>query len=105
MLRFRCIRCGEQRVPVGFLRCHLEEADECALLSYRCPGCDIPAFALATRAQVDRYLRLGATDAGSPFPREINEPRWGPPISWDELLDFHNELKSLDELERNFRAA
>lgn len=101
MMSARCGRCGDQVIEATDLRCSHADGDEYALVSFRCPTCGISTFVLTTPGRASCYVALGAR-AFETFPHEIEEPRQGRPISWDDVLDLRNELRELENLERSY---
>jgi hypothetical protein len=81
--------------------CQEEAHSFCAFV---CPEC----YQTVTKPADRRVVRL-LTSGGVPAqpwdpPSEILEPRTGPRLTWDDLLDLHLELESPDWWSR-FQAA
>jgi hypothetical protein len=87
----RCAWCGPVAVERAGLGIHLGSGSQ-ALVEYTCARCshvnvrplrlgDVAALALAG---------VHSVDGAAPF--ELLEERTGPPISWDDILDFHLNL-------------
>jgi hypothetical protein len=62
------------------------------LLEFRCPSC-CKVNLRALGGDDLRVLRaLGIRPRPGPAPFELTEPRTGPPIGWDDLIDLHEAL-------------
>jgi hypothetical protein len=57
--------------------------------AFRCPECLFAVSKLAEQRIVDLLVSSGVRLSVFSMPAELEEPRYGPPISYDDLLDFH----------------
>ena len=96
MARFeaRCAWCG----PVGFeadgLKLHVGR--EQSLFEFVCPACGrLNLRPLAVR-EAATLLAAGIHQTRGLAPFELLEARQGPPIGWDDVLEFHEELDRLN---------
>jgi len=91
----RCAWCG----PVGFeadgLKLHVGRAEQ-SLFEFACPACGrLNVRSLAVR-EAATLLAAGIHQTRGLAPFELLEAREGPPIGWDDVLEFHEELDRLD---------
>jgi hypothetical protein len=98
----RCVWCGEVEFDLAYLRVHEASAEE-GLLEFACPDCGrLNVRGLGGR-ELDALRRVGAHASSGPAPFELLEEHSGPPISWDDLIDFHQVVDRLDgELQPRF---
>jgi phage FluMu protein Com len=87
----RCSWCGPVTVGAGRLGIHVGSGSE-ALLEYACPRCDHLNVRPLRPADVAALAVAGVHSLGGAAPFELLEERSGPPIGWDDLLDFHQGL-------------
>lgn len=68
--------------------------------TFSCPVCGLP-----TGRPIDGQLAELLVTSGSPatlwhLPAEMHEPRGGTPLTYDDLLDFHEVLEGSDWLDQ-----
>ncbi|MDE3204632.1 MAG: hypothetical protein KGQ66_10450 [Acidobacteriota bacterium] len=74
--------------------------------SFVCPGCSLIVNKDANDAVVQSLTSAGARLVQWTMPAELDEPKTGPRISHDDLLEFHLLLESGEwERELAYRAA
>jgi len=93
-IRATCPTCGEVEVlapDVTLKRCGRSGR---AAYEFTCPGCD----QLVTKPADERIAQLlisgGVRTTREDLPAEALEPREGPPLTYDDLLDLHMLLQS-----------
>jgi hypothetical protein len=86
-VRVVCPGCGPVVVPANELRCELEAAGERGICELRCPLCTATVLVPAVASSVKTMHGAGAGHM-SIAPFELLEAHVGPPISWDDVLDF-----------------
>lgn len=96
VIRATCNDCGDIELAPREVQVRVCLDDQRASYSFRCPTCLHPV----ARQVESRLVELLAS-SGSPvslwhLPAELEEVHWGPAISHDDLLDFH-ELLTHDE--------
>jgi len=90
VLEVRCPRCGPVRAEAAAARCGLDPGGV-ALCEVSCPACAAQIFARTTARVAEAIVSYGARkDPHAPL--ELLEEHFGPPLTWDDLLDLHNEL-------------
>jgi len=87
-VRVVCPGCGPLVVPAAELCCELEAEGENGICELRCPGCSATLVVRAQAAAVEVMRDGGAGHMTGSVPFELLEPHTGPPLSWDDLLDF-----------------
>jgi hypothetical protein len=63
--------------------------DESGAYSFACPLCGTPVSRLATPRILALLVSAGVPTEVWNLPAELAEPRSGPPITTDDVLDFH----------------
>ncbi|MER3453185.1 MAG: hypothetical protein C4344_05990, partial [Acidimicrobiia bacterium] len=80
-------------------------ADNAGSYHFRCPGCTMVVVKPAEARIVDLLVSAGVELRVWHLPAELSEPRSGPPITHDDLLDFHALLQSRDWFDRLIAAS
>lgn len=62
------------------------------LFEFTCPACGRVNFRALSIADLEALALAGVRPVGGRAPFELLEERSGPPIGWDDLLDFHQAL-------------
>ncbi len=88
-----CLWCGMVEFDLHELRVHV--AGDEGLLEFSCPVCGRLNVRALGRAELASLTRVGATPSEGPAPFELLEEHTGPPISWDDLIDFHEAMSRL----------
>ncbi len=83
-----CPGCGPMVVPAAEVRCELETAGHRGLCELRCPVCSTTIVVPAVAPAVESLWRAGSGHMSGSVPFELLEPHAGPPLSWDDVLDF-----------------
>lgn len=65
-----------------------------ATYSFRCPSCAIMVNKEANDAVVESLSSAGSRMVAWTLPAELDEPKVGPKITHDDLLEFHLALES-----------
>jgi hypothetical protein len=81
-------------VPAEDFRCELETASREGICELRCPVCSATILLPAAAPAVETLWRAGAGHMGGTAPFELLEPHTGPPLSWDDVLDFKLALEN-----------
>ena len=87
-VRVVCPSCGPVVLPAAELRCELEADGSKGICELRCPDCSATLVVPAGPAAVATMRDGGAGRMTGSVPFELLEPHTGPPLSWDDLLDF-----------------
>jgi hypothetical protein len=62
--------------------------------SFVCPSCRLIVNKPAERRVVELLVAAGVRQVNWDLPAELAEPKSGPPITYDDLLEFHFEMES-----------
>ena len=100
-VRVSCPGCGPLVVPAADVRCELESSGSKGICELRCPVCSTTVFAPAALAAVETMRGAGAGHISGSVPFELLEAHEGPPLSWDDLLDFKLALDGRSEFPSN----
>jgi hypothetical protein len=87
----RCSWCGPFRLGPSGLGLHLGSGSD-ALIEYTCPRCARLNVRPLRSGDVAALALAGVHSVGGVAPFELLEERSGPPIGWDDVLDFHQGL-------------
>lgn len=91
MVRTRCPWCGRLELLASSLTCSgAGPGQEQGLCEFTCPGCSRSVFVAVPPSDIALLWAVGAGE--SRLPLELLEPHSGPPLSWDDLLDFRLAL-------------
>jgi len=95
-IRATCPSCGEVELAPPDVELKVCTTAEHSFYAFVCPDC----LEMVTKPADERVVRLlvsGGVEAEfwEP-PAELLEPRSGPALTWDDLLDLHLELESPD---------
>ncbi len=95
-IRATCPACGEVELTPPDVELRVCRVEERSFYAFVCPECYRTVSKPADR-RVVRLLTSGGVPA-QPWdpPEEALEPRSGPALTWDDLLDLHLELESPD---------
>ena len=95
-VQVQCPGCGSVEVQAEHLECEIEPGEAlmgiCELV---CPSCSWILLVPATAEEIRTLWGNGARYLWGATPFELLEPRYGLPISWDEVLDFVLSLEDL----------
>lgn len=90
-LEARCAWCGEVRLGRDALRVHRGSGPD-GLAEFSCPRCDRLNLVRVGAEDLSTLLAVGVAGDDGPAPFELLEDRSGPPITWDDLIDFHEAI-------------
>ncbi len=108
-IRANCPDCGEVELTPPQVELRLGRLGRRGLYRFTCPNCMLLVTKPADR-RIARLLASAGVQAGLPWPgagsgrprpdadlpAEALEPHYGPPLTWDDLLDLHFELQTPD---------
>jgi hypothetical protein len=97
-IRATCQRCGDVTVTAEDVRVHMCAETEDGIYSFVCPTCAGVVIRDADRRIVD-ILRSGGVMVHSWSLPVLEAPADAPPISWDDVLEFHQGLSADDWLD------
>ena len=91
-IRASCGDCGDVELTTGDVRVRVCTFDNRGTYSFRCPKCRMVVVKPAEHRTIDLLVASGVSMATWDVPAELHEPRPGPVITHDDLLDFHRWL-------------
>jgi hypothetical protein len=95
-IRAQCPSCGDVRLTAADLTVRVCSDDDRGSYQFRCPGCDAPVAKPASAHIVELLVSSGVRLEMWRRPAELLEARSGPPLTPDDLLDFHVALERPD---------
>jgi hypothetical protein len=96
IVRATCPRCGDVELGVERVEVQLCVTTSLATYSFRCPTCSFLVNKEANEAVVASLTAAGSRLLAWAMPAELDEPKTGPKISHDDLLEFHLALEGED---------
>ena len=101
IIRASCPTCGDVELTTRDVRVLLCSSTYESSYAFQCPSCRLAVAKPAEPRVVDVLLASGIALTVWHMPAELDEPRSGAPITYDDLLDFHFQLRNggtLDDL-------
>ena len=92
-IRANCPTCGDVQLKSGELVVRVCSDDDQGSYCFRCPECTRAVAKDASQRIVDLLVSSGVRLQVWRRPAELNEPRTGPTLTPDDLLDFHLMLQ------------
>jgi len=96
IVRATCPRCGDVELTVDDVQVQLCVTTTVATYSFLCPACAFIVNKDASDSVVESLTSAGARLVAWTLPAELDEPKSGPRINHDDLLEFHLALESTD---------
>jgi hypothetical protein len=93
-IRASCPDCGDVELTTRDVTVRICTFDDKGGYSFRCPRCRLAVAKDAAPRIVDLLVSSGVKLTKWDLPAELGEPRQGPAITHDDLLDFHKVLES-----------
>jgi hypothetical protein len=90
-----CAWCGPVVVERDSLRVFVSERGA-GLLELLCPRCARPSYRSLTISDLEALAVAGVLPTAGRAPFELLEERTGPPIGWDDLIEFHQAIAERD---------
>lgn len=92
-----CPSCGEVSMNSGLVRLVLcDNVPDLSTFCFSCPSCRQQVEKEACDHQIAALLTAGVIVQRWTLPAELLEQHDGPPICFDDLLDFHVQLQDPD---------
>lgn len=95
-IRATCPTCGDVELTTGDVRVMVCSTTNDSSYTFTCPSCRVAVTKAADRRVVDVLVASGVALSVWRLPAELDEPHAGPPISYDDLLEFHFQLQGDD---------
>jgi hypothetical protein len=99
-IRASCPTCGDIELTSRELTVRVCAANNQGAYVFQCPDCLLAVSKLADAKIVDLLVSSGVRLVVWHLPAELDEPRSGPPITYDDLLEFHDAIQEDGWLER-----
>ena len=99
-IRASCPTCGDVELTTADVQVRVCSTTNEGAYLFACPVCRMAVTKPADQRIVDLLLASGVRLNVWQLPAELEEPRSGPPISYDDLLEFHFELQQEGWFER-----
>ncbi len=98
-IRATCAGCGDVELTTADVWVRICVTDQTSTYSFRCPTCTDVVIKVAEPHVVELLRSAGVRTQTWHLPAELAEPRYGEPITHDDLLDFHTLLSGDDWFE------
>lgn len=95
-IRANCPSCGDVQLRAFDITVRVCSDDDRGSYCFRCPSCDRAVAKEASRRIVDLLVSSGVRMQVWRRPTELLETHDGPPLTPDDLLDFHLLLREED---------
>jgi hypothetical protein len=92
LIEARCAWCGPVPLARPALEAHVGRGGD-ALLEFACPVCRRSNLRPLSGRDVAALRWFGVAGGDGPAPFELLEEHAGPPITWDDLIDFHQAME------------
>ncbi len=96
IVRATCPTCGDVELTVNDVQVQLCVTTSVATYSFLCPACGFIVNKEASDSVVESLTSAGSRLVAWTMPAELDEPKQGPKISHDDLLEFHLALENDD---------
>ncbi len=98
-IRASCPACGDVELTTREVRVMLCSTTNEGSYAFQCPSCGVAVSKPAEARVVDVLVASGVSLSVWRMPAELAEPHAGPPITYDDLLEFHFQLQRADWLD------
>jgi uncharacterized Zn finger protein len=92
-IRASCPTCGDVEFTAEAVTVRVCAADNAGSYAFRCPECEMAVAKPADQRVVDLLLAAGARAEMWDLPAELGELHEGPPITYDDILEFHYAIQ------------
>ncbi len=94
LVRATCPTCGDVELTVQQVQVQICVTTAVATYSFQCPVCALMVNKEANDTVVESLTSAGSRLIAWTLPAELDEPKTGPKINHDDLLEFHLALES-----------
>jgi hypothetical protein len=91
-VRASCPTCGDVKMTTHDVSVQVGYAAESNSYSFQCPSCRLLVNKVATEVIMSVLVGAGVRVIAWSRPAELDELKLGPPITHDDLLEFHCAL-------------
>ncbi|HVF75781.1 MAG TPA: hypothetical protein VM938_12085 [Acidimicrobiales bacterium] len=99
-IKASCPTCGDVELTTRDVQVRLCSTTNEGSYAFRCPACRMAVAKPAEQRVVDVLVASGVRLSVWQMPAELDEEHSGAPVNYDDLLEFHFELKGDDWFER-----
>jgi hypothetical protein len=99
-IRATCPTCGDVELSSEDMQVLVCSSDQTAAYAFQCPVCRLIITKPTDHRVVDVLVSSGVALRTWQMPAEMAEVHSGPPISWDDVLEFHFLVNEPGSLER-----
>jgi hypothetical protein len=92
-IKTTCGDCGDVELGAGDVTVRLCADTDEGTYVFRCPRCELAAVRAAEPLIVELLVHAGVRLEHWTLPAELSERPGGPPLSHDDLIDFHEILQ------------
>jgi len=96
VVRATCPTCGDVELTVDDVQVQMCVTTSVATYSFLCPACSVIVNKEASDSVVESLTSAGSRLVVWTLPAELEEPKLGPKISHDDILEFHLALEKDD---------
>ena len=101
IVKTTCERCGDIELTPSQLELRICSAPDRSVYAFTCPSCATSVIKPAADPRIITLLRsVGVPSVGWAIPAEVDEPREGPAINSDDLIDLMLQLDQPDWFDR-----
>ncbi len=108
-IRASCPTCGDVELTSRDVTVQVCATNNQGSYAFRCPACNVAVSKMAEQRIVDLLVSSGVRLSVWSMPAELDEVHAGPALTYDDLLELHQELQAddwfarLNELDRRGR--
>ena len=95
-IRASCPTCGDVELTTDDVRVVVCSTTNEGSYVFQCPSCRLAVSKPAESRVIDVLVASGVAVSIWRMPAELDEVHTGPPVSYDEILDFHFALRNAD---------
>ncbi len=88
-IRASCPSCGDVELTSRDVSVQVCASNNQGSYAFRCPDCTVAVSKFAEQRVVDLLVSSGVRLAVWSLPAELDEPKSGPVLNYDDLLEFH----------------
>ncbi|HEX4979934.1 MAG TPA: hypothetical protein VFV35_07710 [Acidimicrobiales bacterium] len=99
-IRASCPTCGDVELTSRDVTVQVCATNNQGSYAFRCPDCRVAVSKLAEQRIVDLLVSSGVRLSVWSLPAELDEPRSGAPLNYDDLLELHLLLQEDGWFER-----
>ena len=99
-IRASCPTCGDIELTSRDVSVQVCASNNQGSYAFRCPQCAVAVSKMAEQRIVDLLVSSGVRLAVWSLPAELDEPKSGDPLDYDDLLELHQLLQEDGWFER-----